>query len=80
MSRALDLEVLRAGKHELHRPARGAGEPRRDRVDVRSVLAPEGAADALPDRKTFLALVPENAAPGTITVVQDWPAALPAER
>jgi hypothetical protein len=34
------------------------------------------AADALPDRRRFLALVPENGEPGTITVVQNWPAAL----
>jgi hypothetical protein len=34
------------------------------------------AADALPDRRRFLALVPENSEPGSITVVQNWPAAL----
>ena len=57
-------------------PAPGApprmGEPRQ----IATLPAGTLAADALPDRKTFLALVPENAAPGTITVVQNWPAAL----
>jgi Tol biopolymer transport system component len=34
------------------------------------------ALDAMPDRQKWLALVPENAAAGTVTVVQNWMAGL----
>ena len=34
------------------------------------------AIDAMPDRQKWLALVPENAGAGTITVVQNWMAGL----
>ena len=34
------------------------------------------AVDAMPDRLRWLALVPETAGPGTVTVVQNWMAAL----
>ena len=34
------------------------------------------AVDAMPDRKRFLALVPERVGAGSITIVQDWQAEL----
>jgi len=34
------------------------------------------AIDAMPDRQKWLALVPENAGAGTVTVVQNWTAGL----
>ena len=34
------------------------------------------AIDAMPDRQKWLALVPENAGAGTVTVVQNWMAGL----
>ncbi len=60
--------VVSSGQDALPR----VGEPRKLATLPYGTLA----ADALPDRKSFLALVPENGAPGTITVVQNWPAAL----
>jgi hypothetical protein len=48
-------------------------------------VAPERAAslppgvtwlDPLPDRQRFIAIVPEHAGPGSITVVQNWRTAL----
>ena len=32
--------------------------------------------DAMPDRQKFIAIIPERAGPGSITLVQNWPAAL----
>jgi Tol biopolymer transport system component len=36
--------------------------------------------DAMPDRQRFVAIVPERAGPGSVTVVQNWRAALAKER
>jgi Tol biopolymer transport system component len=53
------------------------GPPRFSEPRLLATLPPGTlAVDALPDRRRFLALVPENSEPGSITVVQNWPAAL----
>ncbi len=36
--------------------------------------------DAMPDRKRFIAIVPEKAGPGSVTVVQNWRATLAKEK
>ena len=36
--------------------------------------------DATPDRQRFLAIAPERGGPGSVTIVQNWLAALPAKR
>jgi hypothetical protein len=48
----------------------------------RLAALPPGArgGDAMPDRRRFLVLLAENADPGSIVVVQNWPAALPREK
>lgn len=38
------------------------------------------ALDAMPDRQRFLALAPERTGTGSITVVQNWRAALESKR
>jgi Tol biopolymer transport system component len=38
------------------------------------------AVDAMPDRQKFLAIVPERAGPGSVTVVRNWRAALGKKR
>ena len=35
--------------------------------------------DATPDRRRFLAIVPERTAPGSLTIVQNWRASLPGQ-
>jgi Tol biopolymer transport system component len=53
----------------------GVGTPRQI-----ANLPPDVAwLDAMPDRKRFIAIVPEKAGPGSVTVVQNWRAALPKE-
>ena len=37
------------------------------------------AIDAMPDRQKWLAIFPENAGAGTVTVVQNWKAGLKKE-
>ena len=65
--------LFRARLEPVNGGAARFGEPRR------LGALPPGArgGDAMPDRHRFLVLFSENVDPGSIVVVQNWPAALP---
>ena len=53
-----------------------SGEPTRIATLAPNLLS----IDAMPDRESFLAITPESVGPGSLTIVQNWRAALEGKR
>lgn len=72
------LPFLGADRTRLWRAEVGAGDTLRVGVPkvIGTIPANTIAADAMPDGRRILAIVPDREGPGSVTVVQNWSAAL----
>lgn len=48
--------------------------------NIATIYGIEESKSAMPDRQKFVAMVPERAGPGSVTMVQNWRAALGKKR